>query len=110
MRHWGIFDHTRRAALALRERNKPQPAQMTYAPGSMEWNAAINKSTRTAAACTGDRADDRRHGLIDGADADRDPAVYGLVKRVCSLQRRPPVTPRRCLLVGVREAQHRQEN
>jgi hypothetical protein len=45
MPHWDIFEHTRRAALALRERNKPQPAQMTYAPGSMEWNAAINKST-----------------------------------------------------------------
>jgi hypothetical protein len=45
MPHWGIFEHTRRAALALRERNKPQPAQMTYALGSMDWNAAINKST-----------------------------------------------------------------
>jgi len=45
MPQWGIFEVTRRAALALLERNKPQPVELTYAPGSMEWNAAINKQS-----------------------------------------------------------------
>jgi predicted phage terminase large subunit-like protein len=43
----GIFEYYRREALALRERNKPQPVQMTYAPGSMEWKAAMEERART---------------------------------------------------------------
>jgi hypothetical protein len=40
----GIFELHRREALALRERNKPQPVQTTWAIDSMEWLAAQNKS------------------------------------------------------------------
>ena len=42
---WNMYELYRRQALALQERNKPQPVQQTYAPGSMEWTAAINKQS-----------------------------------------------------------------
>jgi predicted phage terminase large subunit-like protein len=40
----GIFELYRRLAKEAEERNKPQPAQTTWAIGSMEWQAAMNKS------------------------------------------------------------------
>jgi hypothetical protein len=40
----GIFELYRRLAKEAEERNKPQPSQTTWAIGSMEWQAAMNKS------------------------------------------------------------------
>src|SRR5437763_1697294 len=41
----GIFEYYRRLAHEAEERNKPQPAQTTWAIGSMEWQAEMNKSS-----------------------------------------------------------------
>jgi hypothetical protein len=40
----GIFEYHRRLAQEAEERGKPQPVQMTWAPGCLEWQAAMNKS------------------------------------------------------------------
>ena len=40
----GIFELYRRLAKEAEERRKPQPVQMTWAPGCLEWQAAMNKS------------------------------------------------------------------
>jgi predicted phage terminase large subunit-like protein len=40
----GIFEYYRRLAQEAEERRKPQPVQMTWAPGCLEWQAATNKS------------------------------------------------------------------
>jgi hypothetical protein len=47
IKSWGIFEATGRQAeqLAAEQRGKPQPTQTVYAPGSMEWLAAKNKSS-----------------------------------------------------------------
>src|SRR5216683_5774577 len=45
---WGAFEAARRKAEQLQaeqQRNKPQPIQPTWAPGSMEWLAEQNKSS-----------------------------------------------------------------
>jgi len=48
MNSWGSFEALRQRVeelLAEQQRNKPQPAQPTWAPGSMEWLAEQNKSS-----------------------------------------------------------------
>ncbi len=40
----GIYELYRRLAKEAEERRKPQPVQMTWAPGCLEWQAAMNKS------------------------------------------------------------------
>ncbi len=40
----GIFELYRRLAKEAEERRRPQPVQMTWAPGCLEWQAAMNKS------------------------------------------------------------------
>src|ERR1700719_4238035 len=40
----GIFELYRRLAKEAEKRRKPQPVQMTWAPGCLEWQAAMNKS------------------------------------------------------------------
>src|SRR5207245_11713704 len=48
MKGYGIYEAARQRAeqlLAEQQRDKPQPAQPTWAPGSMEWLAAQNKSS-----------------------------------------------------------------
>ena len=48
MKGYGAFEAMRQRAeelLAEQQRNKPQPAQPTWAPGSMEWLAERNKSS-----------------------------------------------------------------
>ena len=48
MKGYGAFEAARQRAeqlLAEQQRDKPQPAQPTWAPGSMEWLAAQNKSS-----------------------------------------------------------------
>ena len=52
MKGYGAFEAARQRAeelLAEQQRNKPQPTQPTWAPGSMEWLAEQNKSSSTAA-------------------------------------------------------------
>jgi hypothetical protein len=44
MNSWGVFELYRRRAQELEEQHKPQPAQITYAIGSLEWLAEQNKS------------------------------------------------------------------
>jgi hypothetical protein len=44
MSSWGVFEFYRRRAQELEEQRKPQPAQIIYAIGSMEWLAKQNKS------------------------------------------------------------------
>ena len=51
MKGYGAFAAARQRAeelLAEQQRNKPQPTQPTWAPGSMEWLAEQNKSSSTA--------------------------------------------------------------
>jgi hypothetical protein len=45
MKSWGIFEATRLKAEQLRaeQRDKPQPTQTAWAPGSMEWEAEQEK-------------------------------------------------------------------
>ena len=47
MKGWGIFEATRQKAEQLRaeQRGKSQPTETVWAPGSMEWLAAKNKSS-----------------------------------------------------------------
>ena len=48
MKGYGIFELYRQKAEELRaeqQRDKPQPTQPTWAPGSMEWLAEQNKSS-----------------------------------------------------------------
>jgi predicted phage terminase large subunit-like protein len=48
MKGWGIYELYRQKAEELRaeqQRDKPQPTQPTWAPGSMEWLAEQNKSS-----------------------------------------------------------------
>jgi predicted phage terminase large subunit-like protein len=45
MPHWGIYEHTRRLAEALEQRQKPPPTPTVWAPGCMEWLAEQNKSS-----------------------------------------------------------------
>src|ERR1700738_3984990 len=40
----GIFELYRRLAKEAEERRRPQPVQMTWAPGCLEWQAAMNRS------------------------------------------------------------------
>jgi hypothetical protein len=52
MKGYGAFEAARQRAeelLAEQQRNKPQPTQPTWAPGSMEWLAEKNKSSSTTA-------------------------------------------------------------
>ena len=44
MKGWGSYEAARRRAQELEEQRKPQPAQIIYAPGSLEWLAEQNKS------------------------------------------------------------------
>ena len=41
----GIYEYYRQLAQAAEQRRKPQPTQTVWAPGSMEWLAAMNKSS-----------------------------------------------------------------
>jgi predicted phage terminase large subunit-like protein len=46
IKSWGLFEATRLRAEQLRaeqQRDKPQPTQLTWAPGSMEWEAEQEK-------------------------------------------------------------------
>jgi predicted phage terminase large subunit-like protein len=44
MKGWGSYEAARRRAQELEEQRKPQPAQIIYAIGSLEWLAEQNKS------------------------------------------------------------------
>jgi hypothetical protein len=44
MKGEGIFEFYRRNAEAAEQRDKPQPTQIVYTPGSMEWHAEQKKS------------------------------------------------------------------
>ena len=44
MKGEGMFELARQQAEAAEQRRKPQPTQTVYAPGSMEWFAAKNKT------------------------------------------------------------------
>ena len=47
VKSWGFYELTRQKAEQLRteQRGKPQPTETVWAPGSMEWLAANNKSS-----------------------------------------------------------------
>ena len=45
MAGWGILELARQELGAAKQRSQPQPTQTVYAPGSMEWFAAKNKSS-----------------------------------------------------------------
>jgi len=45
MKSWGIYEYYRQLAQAAEQRGEPQPTQTVWAPGSMEWLAANNRSS-----------------------------------------------------------------
>jgi hypothetical protein len=47
MKSWGIYEYYRQKAEQLRaeQRGNPEPSETTWAPGSVEWQAAQNKSS-----------------------------------------------------------------